>query len=159
MHSPLSKCKCPLPTPRPFFFRSPATHDISLEQDDDGGEGSQQPQDTQVNAPDSNLRAQGLLETLPRHVLDETHSFQEYMCCLESSGGSSNAHVNERLKALLDDVVGVDDMNESMKMDILRDRIPGGIEKSLMELMTISEEAIRAMNDRDRVSAALGGTG
>lgn len=140
---------------------------LSLEQDDDGGEGSQQPQDTQVNvnAPDSNLRAQGLLETLPRHVLDETHSFQEYMCCLESSGGSSNAHVNERLKALLDDVVGVDDMNESMKMEILRDRdtrrtlVMLSIEKSLMELMTIAEEAITAMNDRDRVSAALGGTG
>lgn len=138
---------------------------LSLEQGDDGGEGSQQPQDTQVNAPDSNLLAQDLLETLPRQVLDEAHSFQEYMCCLESSGGSSNAHVNERLKAVLDDVVGVDDMNESMKMEILRDKdtrrtlVMLSIEKSLTELMTIAEEAIAAMNERNRISAALGGTG
>jgi hypothetical protein len=41
---------------------------------------------------------------------------------LGDSDSSTNAYVNARLKALLDDVVGVDDMKESVKMDILRDR-------------------------------------
>jgi potassium channel subfamily K len=41
---------------------------------------------------------------------------------LGDSGSGTNAYVNERLKALLDDVVGVDNMKESVKMDILRDR-------------------------------------
>lgn len=95
---------------------------FSLEQDNDGGEGSRQPQDREVNAPDPNLRAQDLLETLPRHVLNEARSFQEYMRYLGDSGSGTNAYVNERLNALLDDVVGVDNMKESVKMDILRDR-------------------------------------
>ncbi|KAG1859517.1 hypothetical protein DFJ58DRAFT_780054 [Suillus subalutaceus] len=94
----------------------------SLEQDDDGGEGSQQPQDTEMNAPDPNLCAQDLLETLPRHVLNKARSFQEYMRCLGNRGSGTNSYVNEQLKALLDDVVGVDDMKESAKMDILRDK-------------------------------------
>lgn len=70
--------------------------------------------------------------------------------------------MNERLKALLDDVVGMDDMKESVKMDILRDRdtrqtlVTLDIEKSLMDLMTIAEGAIAAMNERDRVAAASG---
>jgi hypothetical protein len=41
---------------------------------------------------------------------------------LENSGSGTNAYVNEGLKTLLDDVVGVDDMKESVKIDILRDR-------------------------------------
>lgn len=133
----------------------------SLEQDDDGGEGSQQPQDTEMNVPDSNLCAQDLLETLPRHVLNKARSFQEYMRCLGNRGSGTNSYVNEQLKALLDEVVGVDDVTEGVKMDILRDKdtrrtlVTLNIEKSLMELMTIAEEAIAAMNDRDRVSAAL----
>ncbi|KAG1751002.1 hypothetical protein EDD22DRAFT_850754 [Suillus occidentalis] len=135
---------------------------FSLEQDNDGGEGSRQPQDGELNAPDPNLRAQDLLETLPRHVLNEARSFQEYMRYLGDSGSGTNAYVNERLKALLDDVVGVDDTKESVKMDILGDRdtrqtlITLNIEKSLMDLMTIAEEAIAAMNERDRVAAASG---
>lgn len=95
---------------------------FSLEQDDSGGEGSRQPQDTEVKAPGPTLRAQDLLETLPRHVLNEARSFQEYMRYLENSGSGTNAYVNEGLKTLLDDVVGVDDMKESVKIDILRDR-------------------------------------
>jgi voltage-gated potassium channel Kch len=133
----------------------------SSEQEDDGGEGSQQPQGTETNAPDSNLRAQDLLETLPRHVLNEARSFQEYMRYLGNRSSGTNSYVNERLKALLDDVVGVDDMKESAKMDILRDKdtrlmlLTLSIEKSLMELMTVAEEAIAAMNDRDRFVATL----
>ncbi|KAG2135336.1 hypothetical protein DEU56DRAFT_807679 [Suillus clintonianus] len=134
------------------------------EPNDEGGEGSQRPQDTAMNAPDPdpNLRAQDLLETLPRHVLDEARSFQEYMRYLGNSSSGTNAYVNERLKALLDDVVGVDGIREGVKMDILRDRdtrrtlVTLSIEKSLMELMIIAEEAIAAMNERDRVAAALG---
>ncbi|KAG2751146.1 voltage-gated potassium channel [Suillus brevipes Sb2] len=135
---------------------------FSLEQDNDGGEGSWQPRDREVNAPDPNLRVQDLLETLPRHVLNEARSFQEHMRYLGDSDSSTNAYVNARLKALLDDVVGVDDMKESVKMDILRDRdtrqtlVTLNIEKSLMDLMTIAEEAIAAMNERDRVAAASG---
>lgn len=115
-----------------------------------------------MNAPDPNLRVQDLLETLPRHVLNEARSFQEHMRYLGDSDSSTNAYVNARLKALLDDVVGVDDMKESVKMDILRDRdtrqalVTLNIEKSLMDLMTIAEEAIAAMNERDRVAAASG---
>ncbi|KAG2340994.1 voltage-gated potassium channel [Suillus weaverae] len=132
------------------------------DQDNEGGEGSQQPQNTETDAPDPNLRAQDLLETLPRHVLNEARSFQEYMRYLGNNSSGTNAYVNDRLKALLDDVVGVDDMKESMKMDILRDRdyrrtlVTLNIEKSLMELMTVAEEAIAAMNDRDRVATGLG---
>ncbi|KAG2132703.1 uncharacterized protein EDB93DRAFT_1255121 [Suillus bovinus] len=133
----------------------------SLEQDDDGGEGSQQPRDTEMNAPDPNLRAQDLLETLPQRVLNEVHSFQEYMRYLGNSDSGTNAYVNEQLRALLDDVFGVADVKASVKMDILKDKdtrrtlITLSIEKSLMELMTITEEAIAAMNERDRVAAAL----
>lgn len=129
---------------------------------DDGGEGSQQPQDTEINAPDPNLRAQDLLETLPQRVLNEARSFQEYMRYLGNSSSGTNAYVNEQLKALLDDVVGADNMKAGIKMDILRDKdtrrtlITLSIEKSLMELMTIGEEAIAGMNERDRVAAALG---
>lgn len=129
---------------------------------DDGGEGSQQPQDTEINAPDPDLRAQDLLETLPQRVLNEARSFQEYMRYLGNGGSGTNAYVNEQLKALLDDVVGADNMKAGIKMDILRDKdtrrtlITLSIEKSLMELMTIAEEAIAGMNERDHVAAALG---
>jgi hypothetical protein len=94
-------------------------------------------------------------------VLNEARSFQEYMRYLGNRSSGTNSYVNERLKALLDDVVGVDDMKESAKMDILRDKdtrlmlLTLSIEKSLMELMTVAEEAIAAMNDRDRVVATL----
>lgn len=41
---------------------------------------------------------------------------------LGNSGSGTNAYVNEQLKALLDDVVGADNMKAGIKMDILRDK-------------------------------------
>ncbi|KAG1741433.1 uncharacterized protein EDB91DRAFT_1237119 [Suillus paluster] len=118
------------------FERAVTLYRMFSEQEDEGGEGSKQPQDTEMNAPDPNLRAQDLLETLPRHVLNETRSFQEYMRYLGNNGKGTNAYVNERLKALLDDVLGAGGMKESVKMNLLRDK---GTRQMLVTLSIESE--------------------
>lgn len=102
--------------------------------DIDGGEGSQQPteteQDAGISAPDPDAHVQRLLEELPRHVLNEACSFQESVRYLgnfdaddsSGSGSGTHAHLNERLKALLDDVVRIGGMKESIEGDILKDK-------------------------------------
>lgn len=104
------------------------------DQDSEGGEGSHQPsereQDTDINVVDPNLHAQHLLEALPRHVLNEARSFQEYVCYLGGfdtedsfrSGSRTQSNLNERLKSLLDDVIRMDGMKQNVEVDILRDK-------------------------------------
>jgi len=101
--------------------------------DTEGGEGSQRPsevvQNAEIGAEDPDMRARRLLEALPRQVLNEAHTFQEYIRFLrkgdkdDSTGSGGGAHaLTERLRALLDDVVRVEGMKESVKVDILKDK-------------------------------------
>jgi potassium channel subfamily K len=111
------------------------------DQDSEGGEGSHQPsereQNTDINVIDPNLHAQHLLEALPRQVLSEARSFQEYVRYLGGfytndsfrSGSGTQSNLCERLKPLLDDVVRMDGMKQNVEVEILRDK--GNVRVSL----------------------------
>ncbi|OAX37519.1 voltage-gated potassium channel [Rhizopogon vinicolor AM-OR11-026] len=159
-----------LPSTSSAGLRNRAT--LSFEQHNEGGEGSHQPsereRDAEINAADQNLHVQHLLEALPRHVLNEALSFQEYVRYLGNndvdtigSGNGTHAYLNERLKSLLDDVIRMEGMKKSVEVDILKDKdnmralVALSIEKSLMELISVAEGAIAAINERDRITAAL----
>ncbi|OJA20014.1 hypothetical protein AZE42_05864 [Rhizopogon vesiculosus] len=169
--SPSIRFQSRLPSTSSAGLRNRAT--LSFEQHNEGGEGSHQPsereRDAEVNAADQNLYVQHLLEALPRHVLNEALSFQEYVRYLGNndaddtigSGSGTHAYLNERLKSLLDDVIRVEGMKKNVEVDILKDKdnmrtlVALSIEKSLMELISVAEGAIAAINERDRITAAL----
>ncbi|KIJ63107.1 hypothetical protein HYDPIDRAFT_29796 [Hydnomerulius pinastri MD-312] len=111
----------------------------------------------------AHMHAQKSLEALPRHVLNEARSFQQYLRFIgDGSGPEAEEYIDERLRNLLDDVVeGVEGLRESAKVDILRDEDSRrtlfmlSMERSLKELMNVAEQAVAAVNERDRIIASL----
>ncbi|KAI9568046.1 hypothetical protein HD554DRAFT_2022737 [Boletus coccyginus] len=104
------------------------------------------------------------LERLPHQILTETRSIQQYMQLnVDSEGRSTEAEkfVDEPIWSLIDDVMGGKTLTEHAKMDILKDGESRqtltmlGIERSLKELVNISEQAIAAIQERDRIIAML----
>ncbi|KAH0834750.1 hypothetical protein J3R83DRAFT_10328 [Lanmaoa asiatica] len=118
-----------------------------------------------TSKPDSHVRhAQRSLEQLPRQILTETRSIQQYMQLIGDLDGHSTdveKFVDETVWSLVDDIMGGRKLTDYTKMDILKDGesrqtlMMLGLERSLNELVNISEQAIAAIQERDRVIASL----
>ncbi|KAF8122573.1 hypothetical protein EV363DRAFT_1274492 [Boletus edulis] len=104
------------------------------------------------------------LEKLPRQILTETQSIQQYMQLIGGFDSHSTAtvkFVDKAVWGLIDEIMGGKKLPEGTKKDILKDSESRqslmllGIERSLKELVDISEQAIAAIQQRDQVIATL----
>ncbi|KAH7882329.1 hypothetical protein F5I97DRAFT_1909487 [Phlebopus sp. FC_14] len=106
--------------------------------------------------------AQRSLEALPYHVINEMRSFQQHMRFIGDDAVEVENMLNERLQDILNEVVGdVNGMRESAKADILSDEDSRralfmlSMERSLREVISVAEETLAAVSERDRITSAL----
>ncbi|KAG9311808.1 hypothetical protein JVU11DRAFT_8055 [Chiua virens] len=103
---------------------------------------------------DPHSEAEQSLERLPQQILTETRDFDQ-------RSPDTERFVDQVVWNLLDEVMGGRKLTGSTKMDLLHDAesrqtlMVLGIERSLKELMGISEQAIGAIQQRDRIITSL----
>jgi len=104
------------------------------------------------------------LEQLPRKILTETRSIEQCIQLIGDLDGHTSESVrfvDDTIWSLVDEVMGGRKVPDSTKKDILKDGesrqtlMMLGIERSLKELVNISEQAIAATQERDRIIAAM----
>ncbi|KAG6810995.1 hypothetical protein H0H92_009498 [Tricholoma furcatifolium] len=114
---------------------------------------------------DSQKRVMGQLEALPEQVLRHARTFGEevqYLIEPEVSIAQGREGAPDSLKALMDDVAGVEKLGEEIKEEILRDAdarhalLAISIENVLQKIVAIAKEAIEAVKERDRLRELQG---
>ncbi|KAF8551395.1 hypothetical protein OG21DRAFT_1487004 [Imleria badia] len=104
------------------------------------------------------------LENLPKQILKETRSIQQYLQLIgdfDAHSAEAEKFADESVWSLIDEVMGGKKLAQCTKIDILKDGesrqtlMVLGIERSLKDLMNISEQAIAAIQERDQTIATL----